>query len=392
MKLQELPIHPILLANLEQSGLKNLTPIQEHAIPSILNKNDLIGISPTGTGKTEAFAIPILHHYLTQEYSLNEQTLILNPTRELAIQTQKRIDALTQGSPIKTISICGGQAYAKQIEGLAEYPAIIIATPGRLIDLFEQSKISFDLIKILVVDEFDQLLQLGFIKEINQILNLLPKNRQTLFFSATFPNDILRIANKVLKNPIKIEIEKDEKNDVIKEKVFYVDKANKKKLIKHLIASSPDEQILIFSRTKHAVDRIVQDLRREDIVVEALYGDKSQKTRMQILGAFQEKKIQILVATDVIARGIDIDSLPVIINYEVPDSGELYLHRIGRTGRNMITGKAYTFCDAEDNNKWIQLQLSLNKQIKIEDEHPYVLGWKQMISTSELKKLTRGKK
>ncbi|UZJ66555.1 C-terminal helicase domain-containing protein [Sphingobacterium sp. KU25419] len=174
--------------------------------------------------------------------------------------------------------------------------------------------------------------------------------------------------------------------------MFYVDKTNKKKLIKYLIELNPEEQILIFSRTTHGVERIVQELRKDGILAEALYGDKSQKNRMQVLNAFKAKEIQILVSTDLLARGVDIENLPMVINYEVPDQDTLYLHRIGRTGRNMVSGKAYTFCDAEDNHKWIQLQLSLNRQIRIDDQHPYVLSWEQMISTSELKKGNRRKK
>lgn len=392
MKFQDLHIHPSLLSILEQSGLINLTPIQALTIPEILNNKDLMSIAPTGTGKTEAFAIPILHRYCTQETSLQDQTLILNPTRELAIQTHTRITSLTQGNQISTISICGGQSYEQQIHDLAQHPTIIVATPGRLLDLFAQGIFSFNTIKTLVIDEFDQLLTLGFMKEVNQILHELPKERQSLFFSATLPNDILRIANKTLQNPVKIEIEKEQKKTSIEERVFYVDKTNKKKLINYLIKLNPEEQILIFSRTTHAVDRIVKDLKKEGILAEALYADKSQKNRTQVLDAFKAKEIQILVATDLLARGVDIENLPMVINYEVPDHDALYLHRIGRTGRNMVSGKAFTFCDAEDNHKWIQLQLSLNKQIQIEDQHPYVLGWEQMISTSELKKGNRRKK
>ncbi|CDS96372.1 ATP-dependent RNA helicase RhlE (fragment) [Sphingobacterium sp. PM2-P1-29] len=236
------------------------------------------------------------------------------------------------------------------------------------------------------------MLELGFMKEVNQILQALPSERQNLFFSATLPNDILRIANKTLKNPLKIEIKKEIKNTAIEERVFYVDKSNKKKLIKYLIDLNPQEQMLIFSRTTHGVERIVQELRKDGILAEALYGDKSQKNRTHVLNAFKAKDIQVLVATDLLARGVDIENLPMVINYEVPDQEALYLHRIGRTGRNGVSGKAYTFCDAEDNHKWIQLQLALHKQIKIDDQHPYVLSWDQMISTSELKKGNRRKK
>lgn len=391
LKFQDLHIHSSLLAILQQSGLINLTPVQELVIPHILNKKDLISIAPTGTGKTEAFAIPILHKHLTQKNPNPDQTLILNPTRELAIQTQTRITNLIQDSAITIISICGGQAYDIQIRALSQNPTIIVATPGRLLDLLNQGKISLDSIKTLVIDEFDQLLALGFMKDVSQILNHLPKDRQNIFFSATLPNDILRIANKTLKNPIKIEIKKEINNLNIEESVFHIDKTNKKKLIKYLIALNPEEQILIFSRTTHAVDRIVEDLKKQGIQAEALYGDKSQKNRMQLLAAFKAKEIHIIVATDLLARGVDIKNLPLVINYEVPDSSTLYMHRIGRTGRNGVTGKAYTFCDAEDNNKWIQLQLSLNKHIKIVDQHPFVLSWEKMISSSQVKAAKRKK-
>lgn len=392
MKFQDLNIHPSLLPILEQSGFTTLTSVQELVIPHILNKKDLISLAPTGTGKTEAFTIPILHRYFTQEITLQEQTLILNPTRELALQTQSRINKLIQDSPITTITLVGGQSYDMQIAGLLHNPTIIIATPGRILDLINQGKITCNSIKTLVIDEFDQLLQLGFIKEVNQIINHLPNKKQSLYFSATLPTDILKIANKTLKNPVKIEINKEVRKCMIEESVFYVDKTNKKKLIKYLLELNPQNQILIFSRTTHAVDRIVEDLKKEGIVAEGLYADKALKNRTQLLTSFKSKEIQILVATDLLARGVDIENLPIVINYEVPDSDSNYMHRIGRTGRNMTTGKAYTFCDAQDNNKWIQLQLSLNRQIKINDQHPFILSWEQMISTSQLKTARRKKK
>ncbi|MCS3554363.1 MULTISPECIES: DEAD/DEAH box helicase [unclassified Sphingobacterium] len=392
MKFQDLNIHSSLLSILEQSGFTILTSVQELVIPHILNKKDLIAIAPTGTGKTEAFTIPILHRYFTQEITLQEQTLILNPTRELALQTQSRINKLIQSYPVTTITLVGGQAYDMQLAGLLQSPTILIATPGRILDLIDQGKITCNTIKTLVIDEFDQLLQLGFIKEVNQILKHLPNKKQSLYFSATLPKDILKIVNKTLKNPIKIEIEKEVKKCTIEESIFYVDRTNKKNLIKYLIELNPEEQILIFSRTTHAVDRIVADLKKEGIVAEGLYADKAQKNRTQLLTAFKSKEIQILVATDLLARGVDIENLPIVINYEVPDSDSLYTHRIGRTGRSMTTGKAYTFCDAQDNNKWIQLQLSLNRQIKINDQHPYILTWEQMISTSQVKTAKKKKK
>lgn len=385
MKFQDLNIHSSLLTILEQSGFTTPTPVQELVIPLIIAKKDLLTIAPTGTGKTEAFAIPILHQYLTQKIAPHEQTLILSPTRELALQTQERIAHLLSDQTLSTIAIFGGQAYDIQLNILSQNPTIIVATPGRLLDLFNQGEISFNSIKTLVIDEFDQLLTLGFMKEVNQILQHLPKDRQSLFFSATLPNDIVKVANKTLKDPVKIEIKKDTSTVNIEEKVFYVDKSNKKKLIKYIIESYPNEQMLIFSRTTHAVDRIVQDLKKEGMRAEALYGDKSQKNRIQLLTDFKAKEIQIIVATDLLARGVDIENLPLIINYEVPDSESIYTHRIGRTGRKMQQGKAYTFCDAEDNNKWIQLQLSLKKHIKIEDQHPFVLSWQQMISSSQSK-------
>jgi len=371
-----------LSANLEKRKLSSLTPVQERAIPAILEGRDCLAIAPTGTGKTEAYAIPIIQRLRTKVTADRLSVLVLLPTRELCIQTQQRITNLIEGMDLIIASFYGGGTYESQLE---VYPNahMILATPGRLLDFLDQGSIDLKTIDTFVVDEFDQLLDLGFAADINKIINKLPAERQSIFSSATKTAEIEKIVRKKLKNPVEIIIDTALKKGQIVESVMYVDKNDKKSLLVHLLENRISRQAIVFTRTVQGVERIETALNRNGVSCLALYGDKSQQKREEIIAQFRRKEVRVLIATDLLARGVDFPDLEAIINYEVPDSPELYTHRIGRTGRSEADGKAFTFCDAEDNEKWIKLQLALKRQIRIDDQHPYLLSWEKMLSSSQ---------
>lgn len=377
-----LKLDKFLSANLEKQKLSSLTSVQERAIPAILEGRDCLAVAPTGTGKTEAYAIPIIQRLRTKVTADRLSVLVLLPTRELCIQTQQRISNLIEGMDLIIASFYGGGTYESQLE---VYPQahMILATPGRLLDFLDQGNIDLKTIDTLVVDEFDQLLDLGFALDINKIINKLPAERQSIFSSATKTAEIEKIVRKKLNNPVEIIIDTALKKGQIEESVMYVDKNDKKSLLGHLLEHRISRQAIVFTRTVQGVERIETALNRSGVFCLALYGDKSQQKREEIIAQFRRKEVRVLIATDLLARGVDFPDLEAIINYEVPDSPELYTHRIGRTGRSEADGKAFTFCDAEDNEKWIKLQLSLKRQIRIDDQHPYLLSWEKMISSSQ---------
>lgn len=382
MNFSALQLNKLLFSNIEKQELSVLTAIQEQVIPTVLAGKDCLAIAPTGTGKTEAFAIPLIQLLLEKEQRDYASVLILLPTRELCIQTKDRLAKLIEGTGLDIACFYGGGTYESQ---LATYPKaqFILATPGRLLDFLEQQLVNLKTIDTLVVDEFDQLLDLGFTIEINKIIQALPTERQSIFVSATRTVEMDKIIQKRLKHPIEITIDNQLKKGKITEYVLYVDKNDKKNLVRYLLENRIKSQVLIFTRTVHAVERIEADLRRNNISALALYGDKSQAQREDIINKFRSQENRVLITTDLLARGVDFPDLEAIINYEVPDSPELYTHRIGRTGRSQADGTAITFCDAEDNQKWIKLQLSLHKQVPIDDQHPFLLSWEKMLSSSQ---------
>ncbi|MDF2479224.1 MAG: hypothetical protein K0S24_4707 [Sphingobacterium sp.] len=382
MNFSSLQLNKHLASNLEKQKLNTLTAVQELAIPAVLDGKDCLAIAPTGTGKTEAFAIPIVQRLLEKEKNEHPSVLVLLPTRELCIQTKNRIVKLIEGTDISVACFYGGGTYESQLAAYAS-AQLILATPGRLLDFLERQVIDLEAIDTLVIDEFDQLLDLGFEMEINKILHMLPAKKQSIFVSATHTIEMDRIIHKRLNNPIEIIVKDHLIKGKISEYVLYVDKNDKKNLIRYLLENRIKSQAIIFTRTVHAVERIETDLNRNGIPALALYGDKSQQQREDIVNKFRNKENRVLIATDLLARGIDFPNLEAIINYEVPESPELYTHRIGRTGRSDTDGTAFTLCDAEDNQKWIKLQLSLNKQIQIDDQHPFLLSWEKMLSSSQ---------
>jgi ATP-dependent RNA helicase RhlE len=344
-------IEPILRA-LKTEGYTTPTPIQEKAIPILLERKDLLGCAQTGTGKTAAFAIPILqllHQDELYKASVGISSLILTPTRELAIQIGESFSAYGRHLKLKHTVIFGGVSQKSQTDALRAGVNILIATPGRLLDLMNQRYVKLDHIKIFVLDEADRMLDMGFIHDVKKVIAKLPVKRQTLFFSATMPKEISSLANSILTNPARVEVTPVSSTaNTIQQSLYFVDKKNKKNLLVDLLKDKSIETALVFTRTKHGADRVAMDLNKVGIFTEAIHGNKSQNARQRALSNFKLQKTRVLVATDIAARGIDIDNLSTVINYEIPNIPETYVHRIGRTGRAGASGNSISFCDFEE--------------------------------------------
>ena len=370
-------IEPILKA-LSNEGYTKPTPIQEQSIPIILQRKDLLGCAQTGTGKTAAFAIPVLqlmHQDATEGHSIpGIKALILTPTRELAIQINESFTAYGKQLKFKQLVVFGGVSAHPQINALRNGVDILIATPGRLLDLVNQKFISLSQIKYLILDEADRMLDMGFINDIKKIIAKLPTKRQTLFFSATMPTEIAHLSQTILSNPEKVEVTPVSSTaETIQQKMFFVEKHNKKQLLNYLLKDGEIKRALVFTRTKHGADKVVKDLQSAGIKTEAIHGNKSQVARQRALTNFKNGQLRILVATDIAARGIDVDDLTHVINYELPNVPETYVHRIGRTGRAGANGIAFSFCDAEEKVFLRDIQKLIGLAVPIEKEHPYVM-------------------
>ncbi len=378
-------IEPIQRA-LKSEGYTNLTPIQEIAIPHLLEGHDLLGCAQTGTGKTAAFAIPILQGLFYEQRVTQERreikALIVAPTRELAIQIGESFKAYGTNLNLKTTVIFGGVSQHPQTKDLARGVDILVATPGRLLDLIKQKFISLKQVKYFVLDEADMMLDMGMITDVRKIITYLPKERQTMCFSATMPAEIAKLSNAILKNPVKIEITPVASTvDIIKQEVYFVDKSNKTKLLIHILRDKNVETALVFSRTKHGANKIVKSLEKEGLLSQAIHGNKSQNARQLALSNFKERKIRILVATDIAARGLDINELSHVINFDLPEVPETYVHRIGRTGRAGLGGIAISFCDNEEKPLLNDIQKLIVKTIPENIDNPYAL----MYSSIKLK-------
>ena len=376
-------IEPLLKA-LQQEGYSKPTPIQEKAIPMILQHRDLLGCAQTGTGKTAAFAIPVLQLMHQQKQAAyrqpstkdrrgaNIQTLILTPTRELAIQIEESLRTYGRYVDLKHLVIFGGVSQFNQVNALRRGVDILVATPGRLLDLLNQRHISLHEIKFFVLDEADRMLDMGFVHDVKKIISKLPVQKQTLFFSATMPAEIKQLANMLLKNPVKVEVTPVSSTvDTIQQSLYYVEKQNKKNLLTHLLGDPAIETVLVFSKTKHGADRIARDLSRKGTKAEAIHGGKSQNERQRALHNFKTKLTRVLVATDIAARGIDIDDLTHVINFDLPDVPETYVHRIGRTGRAGASGVAISFCDYEEKVSLADIHKLIAKKITVIKDHPF---------------------
>jgi ATP-dependent RNA helicase RhlE len=369
-------IEPLLKA-LSNEGYTTPTPIQTQAIPAILQRRDLQGCAQTGTGKTAAFAIPMLQlmHEEQQQSAPGRRTikaLILTPTRELAIQIEESFRAYGKYVDLKHFVVFGGVSQHNQVKALRHGVDILVATPGRLLDLMQQRHISLQDIKYFVLDEADRMLDMGFVHDVKRIIAKLPAKRQTLFFSATMPREIQQLAHILLNNPVKVEVTPPATTvDLIQQKMYYVETMNKRPLLIHLLRDTTIETVLLFTRTKHGADKIARDLNKHGIKAEAIHGNKSQNARQDALQNFKIRKTRILVATDIAARGIDIDDLTHVLNYDLPNIPETYVHRIGRTGRAGASGIAISFCSYEEKIFLRDIQKLINKNIPVEKGHPF---------------------
>ena len=377
MTFKELNLIEPILRSLEEEGYTHPTPIQAEAIPILLKGIDLLGCAQTGTGKTAAFALPILQ-LLEQNKSYDKKkkirSLIVTPTRELAIQIEESFNAYGRYTAEKCTVIFGGVGQQAQVDALKRGVDILVATPGRLLDLIGQGYISLKDIEFFVLDEADRMLDMGFIHDVKKLLLLLPKQRQSLFFSATMPPEIVKLANTILTNPQKVEVTPVSSTaDTIKQALFFVDKGNKNALLLDVLENKDIETVLVFTRTKHGADKIVKVLNKYGVSAEAIHGNKAQNARQRALSNFKERKTRVLVATDIAARGIDIDELSYVINYDIPNISETYVHRIGRTGRAGANGTAYSFCDAEEKAYIKDIEKLISKKIPVIDSHPFPL-------------------
>ena len=371
-------IKPILDA-VKAEGYTEPTPIQEKAIPVLLTGRDLLGCAQTGTGKTAAFAIPILQLLYNKKnpgtVKRMVKALILTPTRELAIQINESFSAYGKHTGLRHTVIYGGVSQGAQTTTLKSGIDILIATPGRLLDLMNQGFISLQHIEFFVLDEADRMLDMGFIHDVRKVIAKLPSKRQTLFFSATMPPEIQKLSASILVNPVKVEIKPVVATaELIKQSLFYVNKGDKKSLLIHILQDQSIDSALVFTRTKHGADKVSRDLVKAGIKAAAIHGNKSQAARQSALKNFKNRSTRVLVATDIAARGIDIEQLSHVINYEIPNIPETYIHRIGRTGRAGLKGMAYSFCDTEERVFLKDIHKLLPKPITVIDNHPFVTG------------------
>jgi len=367
-------IEPVLKA-LQNEGYTTPTPVQAQAIPVILQQRDLLGCAQTGTGKTAAFAIPLLqllHQQSSNEARHTVKALVLTPTRELCIQVAESFKSYGKYLPLKHVAIFGGVPQGSQVNAIRQGTDILIATPGRLLDLINQRVLSLKDIKFFVLDEADRMLDMGFIHDVKRIITHLPARRQTLFFSATMPPEIQRLSESLLHQAVKVEVTPPAATvDLIDQSLYYVEKHNKRSLLLHLLKDASIRTTLVFARTKHGADRIAKDLAKAGIRAEAIHGNKSQNARQSALQNFTTGRTRVLVATDIAARGIDIDGMGHVVNYELPNIPETYVHRIGRTGRAGATGVAVSFCDFEEKVYLRDIQKLIRKTIPVVKDHPY---------------------
>jgi len=376
MSFEKLNLIQPLQTALSNEGYTIPTPIQSQAIPFILEGKDLIGCAQTGTGKTAAFAVPILQ-ILSAEKRPNKSkriinALILTPTRELALQISESFKTYGRHTGLKTAVVFGGVSQRAQTMKLREGVDILIATPGRLLDLINQRYISLNSIKLFVLDEADRMLDMGFINDVKKIIEKLPARRQTLLFSATMPSEITRLANSILTNPVKIEVSPEQKTvETVNQAVYFVTKSDKKKLLIHLLKNENIESALVFTRTKRGADVITRVLNDAKIHADSIHGNKSQQARQRALNNFKLNRTRVLVATDIAARGIDIEKLSHVFNYDIPEFAEAYIHRIGRTARAGLGGTALSFCDPAELTYLSSINRMIKQPISVIDDHPY---------------------
>jgi len=376
MQFEDLNIIAPIIKALHEEQYENPTPIQEKAIPLVLNRNDVLGSAQTGTGKTAAFAIPILQHLFLDRAgnkpSGKIHALVLTPTRELAIQIGESFTVYGKYTGVRNTVIFGGVPQRSQVEALKKGVDVLIATPGRLLDLIDQGYIRLNDIKYFVLDEADRMLDMGFIHDIQKVIMELPVRRQSLFFSATMPDNIVTLSRKILSAPKKVEVSPVSSTaNTIQQYLYYTNKATKKDLLLHILKDPKIDQVLLFSRTKHGADKIVRHLKSKNIKTAAIHGDKAQNQRQKALTQLKAGEIRVLVATDIAARGIDIDKLKHVINYDIPNIAETYVHRIGRSGRAGEEGVSISICEPEENAFVKDIEKLINKRIQLAKDNPF---------------------
>lgn len=373
MTFSDLQLLPEIQEALLEKGYVQPTPVQEQTIPAVMQGRDVLSLAQTGTGKTAAFALPILHVLATTPQVKGCRVLVLAPTRELAIQIHDNFSAYGKKLPYKMALLYGGVGQQAQEQALKRHPSIIIATPGRLLDLYSQGHLRLDYIDMLVLDECDRMLDMGFSRDLNKILGLLPEDRQTLLFSATMPQDIASIAEKHMHNPVRVQIVTDESNlPKIRQRMYYVNRDKRQHLLLDVLEQEPAAQALIFTRTKRGADRLSKVLTKEGHPAQAIHGDKSQSQREKALQAFKGGRLKILVATDLASRGIDVKELDLVINYEMPDEAETYVHRIGRTGRAGREGVSVSFRGFDDGDVEKELIRKYGPELEIIRKHAFL--------------------
>ncbi len=367
-------IDPILRA-LEAQGYTNPTHIQAQSIPILLNKKDLLGCAQTGTGKTAAFSIPIIQHLYNSENNKGQKkikALIITPTRELALQIGESFSAYSKNTSLKNTVIFGGVKQGAQTQALNRGVDILVATPGRLLDLMSQGYINLKDIEYFVLDEADQMLDMGFIHDIKKVIAKLPVKRQSLFFSATMAKSIVELSQKILGNPERVTIKPEQATaERVEQALYYVSKGDKVKLLAHLVEANNMASTLVFSRTKHGANKVVKMLEGFNITAEAIHGNKTQNARQKALKNFKDGSTKVLIATDIAARGIDVDGLSLVVNYDLPNIPETYVHRIGRTGRAQASGVAISFCDHEEKTYLRDIEKLIKQEIPVVDQHPF---------------------
>ena len=372
MNFTELGLSKPVLRALDEKGYDTPTPIQGEAIPHVLDGRDVLGCAQTGTGKTAAFAIPIIERLLPHGARQHIRVLIVTPTRELAIQIQENLEAYGRHTPLRSTVIFGGVGQNPQVRALKQGVDVLVATPGRLLDLKDQGFVHLDRLEVLVLDEADRMLDMGFIHDIRKILKAVPSQRQTLFFSATMPDAIAELSRTILTDPVRVEVTPASTTaETVRQQVYYTNKDLKKNLFLHILKDPDIDQALVFSRTKHGADRIVRHLKKKNIRAAAIHGNKSQNQRQKALQDFKDGKLRLLIATDIASRGIDIKELRHVINYDVPNEPESYVHRIGRSGRAGEAGHAISICEPEENAYIRDIERLIGQSIDVVEDHPH---------------------
>lgn len=366
MTFAELKLLPELIDGIDSMGYRNATPVQEQVIPAILEGKDVIASAQTGTGKTAAFLLPVMHKIISGPQNNKIKAIVIVPTRELAIQIDQQMEGLSYFTPVSSIAVYGGgdgNLFERERKAMINGVDIVICTPGRMISHLNMKYIDLSHLQFLVLDEADRMLDMGFNEDITKMISFLPAKRQGLLFSATMPPKIRTLARKILNNPIEVSISISKPNENIKQEVFYVTTSQKIPLVKHLLKSHNFRSVLVFCSTKSAVKQLSRELRRTTLKIDEIHSELEQKQREEVLMRFKNRELNVLVATDILSRGIDIEDIDLVINYDVPNDGEDYIHRIGRTARAASKGIAYTFADNKERKKFKRIEELLGKQV-----------------------------